>query len=146
MDRAGDETTASWRQGIFPTTRWTDVFLARSGDDSRQRAALEHLLARYWKPVYCYLRCKGYDTEAAKDLTQGFFHEVVLGRHLIQRGSEHWDAEKLPSEVAEPIRRESPPRGKGRETHSRRQAGQPRKDGGNAGPRTAPPHHSLGSF
>lgn len=85
MDRPGDETTASQRQGIFPTTHWTDVLLARSGDESRQCAALEHLLARYWKPVYCYLRCKGYDNEAAKDLTQGFFHEVVLGRHLIQR-------------------------------------------------------------
>jgi DNA-directed RNA polymerase specialized sigma24 family protein len=85
MDRCGDETAASRRQGFFPSTHWTDVFLARSGDESRQRAALEHLLARYWKPVYCYLRCKGYDTEAAKDLTQGFFSEVVLGRHLIQR-------------------------------------------------------------
>jgi RNA polymerase sigma-70 factor (ECF subfamily) len=43
------------------------------------------LLKRYWKPVYCYLRRKGYDNEQAKDLTQGFFHEVVLGRQLIER-------------------------------------------------------------
>jgi len=35
--------------------------------------------------VYCYLRRKGYDNETAKDLTQGFFHEVVLHRELIQK-------------------------------------------------------------
>jgi RNA polymerase sigma-70 factor (ECF subfamily) len=46
---------------------------------------LEKLLAKYWKPIYCYLRRKGFDNESAKDLTQGFFHEVVLGRDLIQR-------------------------------------------------------------
>jgi RNA polymerase sigma-70 factor (ECF subfamily) len=39
---------------------------------------------RYWKPIYCYLRRKGYNNEQAKDLTQGFFHEVVLERHLIE--------------------------------------------------------------
>ena len=43
------------------------------------------LLQRYWKPVYYYLRRSGYDNEQAKDLTQGFFHEVVLNRDLIQR-------------------------------------------------------------
>jgi RNA polymerase sigma-70 factor (ECF subfamily) len=29
----------------------------------------------------------GYDNEQAKDLTQGFFHEIVLGRKLIQRAN-----------------------------------------------------------
>ncbi|MGB2819438.1 MAG: hypothetical protein WBF17_00550 [Phycisphaerae bacterium] len=39
----------------------------------------------YWKPVYCYLRHKGYDNETAKDLTQSFFDDVVLRRHLIEQ-------------------------------------------------------------
>jgi RNA polymerase sigma-70 factor (ECF subfamily) len=43
------------------------------------------LLERYWKPVYCYLRRQGRGNEEAKDLTQGFFHEVVLNRHLVDR-------------------------------------------------------------
>ena len=43
------------------------------------------MLKTYWKPVYCYLRQKGYGSEETKDLTQGFFHEIVLGRKLIQR-------------------------------------------------------------
>ena len=31
------------------------------------------------------MRCCGLDNEQAKDLTQGFFHEIVLSRDLIQR-------------------------------------------------------------
>jgi tetratricopeptide (TPR) repeat protein len=46
------------------------------------------LLDRYWRPVYCYLRHKEYDNEDAKDLTQAFFHEVVLNRNLIQRADQ----------------------------------------------------------
>lgn len=71
--------------GLFETTSWTEIFHARSADKPRRSEALEELLSRYWKPVYCYLRCKGHDNETAKDLTQGFFHEVVLGRGIIQR-------------------------------------------------------------
>ena len=73
------------RSGLFGTTHWTEILTAQSAGDPQGRQALEALLARYWKSVYCYLRCKGYDTENAKDLTQGFFHEVVLGRGLIQK-------------------------------------------------------------
>ncbi len=56
-----------------------------SDDSGQSRALVGLLLKRYWKPVYCYLRRKGFDNERAKDLTQGFFHEVVLGRQLIER-------------------------------------------------------------
>jgi RNA polymerase sigma-70 factor (ECF subfamily) len=54
-------------------------------DDAGNKAVVDDLIRTYWKPVYCYLRQKGYGNEDAKDLTQGFFHEVVLGRKLIQR-------------------------------------------------------------
>jgi RNA polymerase sigma-70 factor (ECF subfamily) len=57
--------------------------IKKHGD--KERTLIGMLLERYWKPVYCYLRCKGYDNEKAKDLTQGFFHEVVLDRDLIDR-------------------------------------------------------------
>ena len=68
----------------FLTTHWSLV-----GDiqkqEGRERALIGLLLERYWKPVYCYLRRKSFDNEQAKDLTQGFFHEVVLNRDLIDR-------------------------------------------------------------
>lgn len=71
--------------GTFWTTHWSLIENARSDDPDASRSLVGLLLQRYWKPVYCYLRRKGYDNETAKDLTQGFFHEVVLGRHLIDK-------------------------------------------------------------
>lgn len=70
----------------FLTTHWSLIEDAK--DPDKDRALIGLLLARYWKPVYCYLRRKGYDNEQAKDLTQGFFHAVVLGRGLIARADQ----------------------------------------------------------
>lgn len=68
----------------FPSTHWSLLDrILRDGDGDA--ALIDGLLRRYWKPVYCYLRRKGYPNEQAKDLTQGFFHEIVLNRHLLQR-------------------------------------------------------------
>jgi RNA polymerase sigma-70 factor (ECF subfamily) len=71
------------RESFF-TTHWSLVDKVKQQGD-RDKALIGLLLERYWKPVYCYLRRKGYDNEQAKDLTQGFFHEVVLDRHLVER-------------------------------------------------------------
>ena len=68
----------------FLTTHWTLIEQIQSGQD-KDRALIGLLLDRYWKPVYCYLRRKGYDNEQAKDLTQGFLHEVVLNRELVHK-------------------------------------------------------------
>ena len=69
----------------FLTTHWSVIEAAQSGDKDRDRALVGLLLNQYWRPVYCYLRRKGYPNEQAKDLTQGFFHEVVLGRRLVEK-------------------------------------------------------------
>ena len=69
----------------FRTTHWSQILAAQSQDEPQRTAALEGILATYWKPVYCYLRCKGHAHERAKDLTQGFFIDVVLGRRLVQQ-------------------------------------------------------------
>jgi RNA polymerase sigma-70 factor (ECF subfamily) len=68
----------------FLTTHWTLIQEIKSGED-KDRALIGLMLERYWKPIYCYLRRKGYDNESAKDLTQGFLHEVVLNRGLVQK-------------------------------------------------------------
>jgi DNA-directed RNA polymerase specialized sigma24 family protein len=78
-------TTGGRPKGLFPTTQWTDILEARSGDESCREAALGELLTRYWKPVYYYVRSKGRSPDEAKDLTQGFFQQVVLGRGLVQK-------------------------------------------------------------
>jgi len=79
-----DQTSMGGERGTFLTTHWSLIeHVKEHGDKDRDLIGL--LLERYWKPVYCYLRRKGYDNEQAKDLTQGFFHEVVLSRHLFER-------------------------------------------------------------
>ena len=71
----------------FLTTHWSLIDNIQASHD-KDRALIKLLLQRYWKPVYCYLRRKGFNNEDTKDLTQGFFHEVVLNRQLIQRSDQ----------------------------------------------------------
>jgi RNA polymerase sigma-70 factor (ECF subfamily) len=68
----------------FLTTHWSLIEGIKKHQDKDQ-ALIGLLLERYWKPVYCYLRRKGCQNEEAKDLTQGFFHEIVLSRRMIER-------------------------------------------------------------
>jgi DNA-directed RNA polymerase specialized sigma24 family protein len=79
-----DETDIGGVRETFLTTHWSMIEGVRERQDKDQ-ALIGLLLERYWKPVYCCLRRKGYGNEQAKDLTQGFFHEVVLNRKLIER-------------------------------------------------------------
>ena len=67
----------------FLTTHWSLIEKTIAGEDDRSQALIELLIAQYWKPVYCYVRRKGYGNEEAKDLTQGFFQEVVMAKKLI---------------------------------------------------------------
>jgi hypothetical protein len=83
--KADKYTSIGGEKRTFGATCWTAIESIASKDDASSRALVSDFLKAYWKPVYCYLRHKGYNSERAKDLTQGFFHEVVLGRELIQR-------------------------------------------------------------
>ena len=84
MDFDG-QTDMGGVQQAFLTTHWSLIEDARSPEEDKNGALIGLLLEWYWKPVYCYLRRKGYHNEEAKDLTQDFFHEVVLGHHLIDK-------------------------------------------------------------
>ena len=79
-----DQTSMGGERETFLTTHWSLIEDVKEHKD-KDRALIGLLLKRYWKPVYCYLRRKGYDNEQAKDLTQGFLHEVVLNRNLVDR-------------------------------------------------------------
>ncbi|MHC4192266.1 MAG: RNA polymerase sigma factor [Planctomycetota bacterium] len=83
-----DYTDMGGTRETFLTTHWSLIEDVSSGDLDKNRALLGLLLNKYWKPVYCYLRRKGYDNEKAKDLTQEFFYEAVFGRGLIQKADE----------------------------------------------------------
>jgi hypothetical protein len=88
-------TTLGWeaesRDELFVSTCWTVVL--KAGDSAATSAqalgALSELCQIYWRPLYVFLRKKGYGREDAQDLTQGFF------AHLIEnRGYAHADREK----------------------------------------------------
>ena len=82
-----DPTEMGGTGRAFLTTHWTLIEKIKSGED-KDRALIGLMLERYWKPVYCYLRRKGYDNETAKDLTQGFLHEIVLNRGLVHKADQ----------------------------------------------------------
>jgi RNA polymerase sigma-70 factor (ECF subfamily) len=79
-----DKTDMGGVREAFLTTHWSVIEGVKKHQD-RDRVLIGLLIERYWKPVYCYLRRKGYQNEQAKDLTQSFFHEVVLNRNLVER-------------------------------------------------------------
>jgi len=80
-----DRTFIGGGDGGFHTTQWDNIRAARTLDIQRKGEVINAIMGKYWKPVYSYLRRKGSDNEEAKDLTQGFFHEVILGRELISQ-------------------------------------------------------------
>lgn len=83
--RPSNKTSMGGGKSVFQTTRWSEILRAKTDDQALRRMIIGKLMTTYWKPVYCYLRHKGHTNETAKDLTQGFFHEIVLGRELIQQ-------------------------------------------------------------
>jgi RNA polymerase sigma factor (sigma-70 family) len=69
----------------FPLTRRSVIEAVRSIDAEERERALEALCAAYWKPVYKYVRWRwNRPAEAAQDLTQGFFAEL-LERELLDK-------------------------------------------------------------
>ena len=57
----------------FTTTSWTVVLGAKDDQSDVSQAALSTLCETYWRPLYSYMRHKGYSIEDAEDLTQEFF-------------------------------------------------------------------------
>ncbi len=72
----------------FQSTCWTEIRGFTQQDEWGRKLLLDQLIGRYGRPVYCYLRRKGLHNEAAKDLTQDFFHDIVLGRDLITKADQ----------------------------------------------------------
>lgn len=80
-----DRTDIGGKNAAFESTQWSLILDARTMCPERRREAVGAIMERYWKPVYAYLRRQGKGNEEAKDLAQGFFHEIVLGRELVQK-------------------------------------------------------------
>jgi RNA polymerase sigma-70 factor (ECF subfamily) len=53
------------------------VLAARDGSDTEAHEALAALCESYWYPLYAFVRRQGSDPEAARDLTQAYFAELL---------------------------------------------------------------------
>jgi len=65
----------------FTTTHWTVVLEAQSESATAQEA-LEKLCRIYWRPIYSFVQRQGIELEEAKDITQGFFADLLEHRSL----------------------------------------------------------------
>lgn len=75
-------STANPAPQWFATTHWSVVLAAGKNDLPESSVALEHLCKAYWYPLYAYVRRRGHEAEAAKELTQEFF-ALLLAKKLL---------------------------------------------------------------
>src|SRR3954471_324810 len=66
---------------VFVTTHWTAVLRAAE-PSSAEREALEELCAVYFRPIYAFVRRRGYDVPDAEDLAQEFFAKLLSKQYL----------------------------------------------------------------
>jgi RNA polymerase sigma factor (sigma-70 family) len=75
----------------FVTTRWSLILSAANlgTEEQKARQALAELCRTYWRPIFLFVRARGYSIEDAQDLTQDFF--VVI---LEQKWLQHADSKR----------------------------------------------------
>lgn len=61
----------------FGTTQWSLVLAAGERGSAAGEVALERLCSLYWNPIFAYVRRRGYSSDEAADLTQGFFARLI---------------------------------------------------------------------
>jgi RNA polymerase sigma factor (sigma-70 family) len=77
----GSATVGQKRAMPFTTTHWSVVLEAQSESPAAQKA-LEKLCRVYWRPIYGFVQRQGIGPEEAKDVTQGFFADLLEHRSL----------------------------------------------------------------
>jgi len=65
------------RPSNFLTTHWSVVAAAGREESTQAREAMATLCRTYWRPLYAYVRRRGYQAHDAEDLTQGFFARLL---------------------------------------------------------------------
>ena len=78
------------RRGCFPSTHWSLLGAVHGEPNPAQKAALDMLSERYWRPAYIYVRSRGIDRMKAEDIVQDFFanwlKRNLFGRADLRKG------------------------------------------------------------
>lgn len=84
MARKGKDfwTTMGEANAAFPPTRLSLLARLKQGGANTRAESIDTIVRAYWKPLYAFLRAQGHRNEDAKDLVQGFCHELVEKGHL----------------------------------------------------------------
>ena len=70
MPHFNARTSIGGVDGHFHTTCWTVIADSNTSDDEKNKLIINDLLGLYWKPVYCYLRRKGYGCIPSSEVGQ----------------------------------------------------------------------------
>ena len=73
---SSQDSQPSDEHGVFATTHWSQVLAVRRGGHP-STGALESLCRTYWYPLYAFVRCQGFGSHDAQDLTQEFFARLL---------------------------------------------------------------------
>ena len=77
----GNQGTSEPRE--FVTTRWSLILSAANlGSEQQAHDALGELCRTYWRPIFSFVRGRGYSIEDAQDLTQDFFATILKNNWL----------------------------------------------------------------
>jgi len=78
LDFPSPESLPEGEVSAFPTTHWTAVLSAGRGNGIKAAEATEELCAKYWYPIYAFVRWRrGASHHEAEDLTQAFFGHLL---------------------------------------------------------------------
>ena len=66
----------------FATTQWSMVRAINQDNADEVKTALQELCQTYWYPLYTFVRRQGNDANAAADLTQAFFADLLQREDL----------------------------------------------------------------
>lgn len=67
---------------VFRTTHWTQLLEATRPEDPAGQTALADFCETYWRPLYAFVRRKGFAQMEAEDLTQEFFARLITRNSL----------------------------------------------------------------
>lgn len=70
------KTDISYEQDVWKT-RWDLLRDLLEKSPSTRREILERLASQYWRPIFWYIRRKGYSGDRAEELTQEFFSQIL---------------------------------------------------------------------
>lgn len=72
-----DDSSPPDSADIFATTHWSVVLAAGPADNEKSLDALQKLCETYWRPVYVFVRRKGFSPDDSEELTQEYFAQLL---------------------------------------------------------------------